>query len=654
MSDEAQSPPGNGSHSASSHVAAGSAASATGALEGFRERKLDVTLAVQDLADVAHELGAVTIKKRIQDDLVKKLEEDRFHLVVVGEFNHGKTTFVNALLGASVVPPGVTPTTATIPQEKYGSEPKARVVKVGGASQEIPFEAVRSFIVGGEGGRAEDVAHLDVEYPAALLQERIVLVDTPGVNDLSLQRADITYSYIPQSDAVLFLLDAGQILKESERAFLQDKIIGQSRDKIIFVITKWDILTAGEQEEAMAYARLHLAKLVRGEPVVFAVSAQRALASDVSASGIPPLLDHLTHFLAEQRGRILLDNALGASLGAAATLAKGVDAKRRALVMDELELARRISAIESDLQGQGSTIEQRRQKIREEVSSVRAWARRDLDRFVDDAIRMTCAQLDNAQPPDIKTYYQSYLEHVLKTWADAETKEIGVALEGIAERTIALVREDAHDTARRVGDQLGGQLPGLKVEVDSFAFDVGVFASLMLGVGGLITGALTLGAIMLAAAPVIAWFARDRVNAEYKRIAKERTPQVIREVATKVGPKIDEMIDEFASKLDAWVVAAGEELHREMLEVLQAAKIARAGGTEKTASERAETEVQSAKLVKTRARLEELRAGLWGETLLRDAKAIGIDVHPNAGGGGAAAGGEGGAPPPVNAQGGTA
>jgi hypothetical protein len=48
-----------------------------------------------------------------------------------------------------------------------------------------------------------------------------LLVDTPGVNDLSLQRADITYSYIPRADAVLFLLDAGQILKESERVFLE-------------------------------------------------------------------------------------------------------------------------------------------------------------------------------------------------------------------------------------------------------------------------------------------------------------------------------------------------------------------------------------------------------------------------------------------------
>lgn len=625
---------------------------AAGALEGFRERKNEVTLAVRDVADVAKALGAATIEKRVRDQLVIKLEEDRFHLVVVGEFNHGKTTFVNGLLGAAVLPTGVTPTTATIHHLRYGDAPKADVVYVGGEKKELSFDAVKSFVVGGEAAN-ESVDHLDVWYPAALLQERIVLVDTPGVNDLSLQRADITYSYIPQSDAVLFLLDAGQILKESERTFLQEKIIGQARDKVIFVVTKWDLLSDDEQKEALAYTKKHLATLVKGEPVVFPVSAQKALSGDVAASGMPELVDYLTRFLAEQRGRILLDNALGEALASANTLQKGVDAKRRALTMDEAELGRRISAIESDLQGQGRTIDERRQKVREEIGAVRAWARRDLDRFVDDAIRVTSTQIDGADPGDVKTYYQGYLEHVVKTWAEAETKEIAAALEGIAERTIALVREDAHETAKRVNDQFGGSVPGLKVEVDSFAFDVGIAAMLTIGIGGIVGGSFLFGALMLVAAPILALTARDRINTEYKRIAKERTPIVVREVATKVGPKIDEMIEEFSKKLDAWIVSAGEELHREILEVLQSAKTARSQGVDKSAAERAETEVQGAKLVKAKARLEQLRAGLWGEMVEKDAKEVGVstdDVPRGTGGGG----GEGGPPPSVNAQGGAA
>src|SRR6185437_10808212 len=237
----------------------------------------------------------------------------------------------------------------------------------------------------------DEVNYLDVGYPAELLRDRIVLVDTPGVNDLSLQRADITYSYIPRSDAVLFLLDAGQPLKESERVFLQEKLLGQSRDKIVFVVTKRDIWDEGEQREALAYIRTELAKLVKN-PVLFAVSAEQALEGRSAESGVPELLAHLTRFLAEERGRILLDNALGEGLQASGLLRKGIDARRRASAMTTEELERRISMIEKDLAGTSRTIEERRAGIREEVAAIRAWVKRDLDRFVDDT---------NRQLPDV-------------------------------------------------------------------------------------------------------------------------------------------------------------------------------------------------------------------------------------------------------------
>ncbi|MBV9946618.1 MAG: dynamin family protein, partial [Myxococcales bacterium] len=216
---------------------------AAAALDAFFGRRDEVVGAIRGLTDVATALGTKSLRDRVDRELVRKLEEDRFHLVVVGEFNHGKTTFVNALLGEHVLPVGVTPTTAAIHHIRWAVRPEATVVATNGDRRSIPFEEAKRFAVGG-GASAEEVDHLEIGYPAPLLEERILLVDTPGVNDLSLQRADITYSYIPRADAVLFLLDAGQILKESERVFLNEKLLKASRDKIIFVIAKWDLLSA--------------------------------------------------------------------------------------------------------------------------------------------------------------------------------------------------------------------------------------------------------------------------------------------------------------------------------------------------------------------------------------------------------------------------
>ncbi|WP_438026885.1 dynamin family protein [Sorangium sp. So ce233] len=579
-------------------------------LESFHSRKDDVTGALRDLVVFAESLGARSVATRITNDLVKKLDADRFHLVVVGEFNHGKTTFVNALLGASILPVGVTPTTAVIHHLEYAADPRAEVVYASGERTSLPFEDVRAFTVGGErSSSAGEVKFLEVGYPAELLRERVVLVDTPGVNDLSLQRADITYSYIPRSDAVLFLIDAGQPLKESERVFLQDKLLGQSRDKILFVVTKRDIWSQDEEVEALAYIRSELGKLVKS-PVVFPISSERALEGDRPGSGMPELLDHLTRFLAEERGRILLDNALGEGLEAARLLVKGVDARRRATAMSRDELSRRIEMIEKDLAGQSRTIEERRAGIREEVSAIRAWVRRDLDRFVDDVLRQLPAIIDEANTDEIKVYLGAFLERTFAEWAQAETKEIATALEALAEKTIALVREDAHDVAKRVSEALGGDVKPPNVEVDTFGYDVGVFALFTIGLGVMFTNAL-LGGILALAAPVLAVYVKDKVEAETRKKAKEMAPVALREAAVRIGPKLDEMIQEFASRLDAWVVTAGQELHREVIEVLKAAREERARVEPSSETQLKACDAQAETLQGLTARLEGLRSALW-------------------------------------------
>lgn len=588
-------------------------------LETFHSRRDEVIAALRDLHGSAEAIGARSLAARIDADLVQKLAADRFHLVVVGEFNHGKTTFVNSLLGAGVLPVGVTPTTAVIHHLEHSETPRAEVVFESGERHEVPFDRIKQFAVGGDrasllggdhshDGAGDDVKYLEVGYPAELLRERIVLVDTPGVNDLSLTRADITYSYIPRSDAVLFLLDAGQPLKESERVFLTEKLLGQSRDKIIFVVTKCDIWSDDERVEALAYIRSELSKLVR-EPVVFPISAERALEGNPEASGMPELLDHLTRFLAEERGRILLDNALGEGVDAAQLLRRGIDARRRTFAMSSEELTRRIEALEKDLAGQHRTIEERRAAIREEIAAIKAWVKRDLDHFVDDVTGKLPKVIEDTSSRDLKLHLGAFLQKTFTEWAQEETREIASALEQLAEKTIALVRDDAHDVAKRVGDTLGGDLKAPEVAVDRFRYDVGIFALLAGGLGLVFTNPLV-GGVMLAASPILAVFAKNKFEKEARSKAKELAPQAIREAAGRMGPKLDEMINEFAARLDQWVVTAGEELHREVIEVLRAARGERREQQPGLEAGLKECDLRMETLDGITARLEKLRLAL--------------------------------------------
>jgi small GTP-binding protein len=569
----------------------------------FHERRQQLLAELCELGDLARGLGACTLGAHIESELVAKLEADRFHLVVMGEFNHGKTTLINALLGAEVLPVGVTPTTGVIHHVVYGAEPRARVVYATGAEEPIPMAELQAFGVGGPRATA-GIRYLEVSHPAALLGRGVVLVDTPGVNDLSLTRAEVTYEYVPRADAVLFVLDAGQPVKESERLFLRDRLIAKSRDKIVFVVAKVDIWSPTERAEALDYVRQRLAGLVP-DPVVFAVSADAALAG-AQATGLGELSQYLQAFLARERGRILLDNVLADTTRTAEVLRRGIGARQRAARMSVEQVAARRERLERDLAGEDGELGGRRALVREEGAAIKAWARRDWERFCDDVLADLGRSVETSSGSEVRQHLGAYLEHQLRSWATRETQEIAAALESLGERVAALLREDAHEVGQRVSEAMGADLSPPRIELDTFAYDAEVFAVLSFGLGMLFANAL-LGGLLLAAAPALALWNRDRTDAEIRRRALELAPRVLGETAAKVALKMDEMIDQYASRLEAWVVAAGEELHREMIEVLAEVERSRVGGAANAEAELEQGAELARRLDAWQTRLKALR-----------------------------------------------
>ncbi|HXN30988.1 MAG TPA: hypothetical protein VN894_03960, partial [Polyangiaceae bacterium] len=218
---------------------------------------------------------------------------------------------------------------------------------------------------------------------------------------------------------------------------------------------------------------------------------------------------------------------------------------------------------------------------------------------------------ESAKAQDLKQYLPSFLEDAFKQWAEAETKEIAVQLELCAEKTVALVRDDARDSARRVAAALGSDLRRLDVQVDTIRYDVGVVALMFGGVALMAVNLMAGGLLAVAGPAIFAMFARGKIHEELKKRANELAPEVMRETAKKVRPKLDDLIEQFAQKLDAWVVAAGEELHREVVEVLRATKDARGAGPGDEVAATAAVESQAAALAAVTERIERLRADLW-------------------------------------------
>ena len=220
--------------------------------------------------------------------------EELFLLMVVGEFNAGKTAFLNALLGNRLLTEGVTPTTSQVHLLRYGAATTPQF----------------------------DEDHLVVEAPVEWLRE-INLVDTPGTNAILLRHQQLTEHFVPRSDLVLFITSVDRPLTESERVFLE-RIRGWGK-KIVIVLNKIDLLeTEQELAEVIEFVRVNSRELLGMEPQIFPVSARLALQAKHACNGAGPygetwtrsrfaaLEDYiLTALDGRERLRLKLENPLG-------------------------------------------------------------------------------------------------------------------------------------------------------------------------------------------------------------------------------------------------------------------------------------------------------------------------------------------------------
>ena len=183
-------------------------------------------------------------------ELQNDIQGDFYTIVVLGEFKRGKSTLVNALLGTRLLPMDVLPETATINAIMYEEKPKLVVVNRDGSTRtgEVSYDFLKQYSAREEGSDAENVRYIKIGYPCELLKNRIVLVDTPGVSDLNEQRSEVTYQFVPKSNAVLFVLDANAPLKKTEKEFIDERLLPLGINNILFIVNKYDAVDEDEEE----------------------------------------------------------------------------------------------------------------------------------------------------------------------------------------------------------------------------------------------------------------------------------------------------------------------------------------------------------------------------------------------------------------------
>ncbi|XP_042387242.1 probable transmembrane GTPase FZO-like, chloroplastic isoform X1 [Zingiber officinale] len=193
-------------------------------------------------------------------DAAARLSEP-FLLVIVGEFNSGKSTVINALLGRRYLKEGVVPTTNEITLLLHSETESAN-------HSHCERNPDGQFIC----------------YLSSPILKQMNLVDTPGTNVILQRQQRLTEEFVPRADLILFVISADRPLTESEVAFLL--YVQQWKKKVVFVLNKLDLYrTSSELEEATSFVKENARRLLNSEDIrLFPVSARSALDAKLSSS----------------------------------------------------------------------------------------------------------------------------------------------------------------------------------------------------------------------------------------------------------------------------------------------------------------------------------------------------------------------------------
>jgi GTPase SAR1 family protein len=518
-------------------------------LDRFAQVRQSIAKSVDAIVDTLQEAeakgeqlsGKLGLAREI-DDLNRSsvnLKDGVFRLIVLGDMKRGKSTFLNALIGENLLPSDVNPCTALLTILRYGKEKTVTVYfNDGQAPETIDFAEfkTRYTIDPAEAKTLEqnnqqafpNVSHAVVEYPLAILERGVEIVDSPGLNDTE-ARNELSLGYLGQCHAVLFVLRATQPCTLAERRYLENYVKDRGLS-VFFLINAWDQIKESlidpDDETELADAKTKLDKVFKAnladycmvdgvdvyEERVFPISAIQALRkrvkdvnADLSGTGFDAFLQALNIFLTQERAIVQLRQARTL---AKQTLKQSEDIVGRRIPLLEqnvTELRDRIASVEPEF----AQLNEIRNEFRHEIRSMRDQKARE----VADSFRNYVLQLENTfeedflryQPPNLgflqffnsgqrelfaaqfQQAFQQYVNDKFCAWSLTAERRVDDAFKQLADRA-ASYGASYVEVTEKISQKLTGQKIRTRLNSEQDADNAPGWAKWAMGLFSALTG----------------------------------------------------------------------------------------------------------------------------------------------------------------------
>lgn len=309
-------------------------------LNRFRVQKELLGDMLSHTSDVVTELNLPNDSVNLEK-LSRKVNNDTFKIMVIGDFSNGKSTVINSLLGEDVLPAYARPTTAVINEVKHGEKKEAIIYFRNPIPEQLPeslspkalehireydmkdipplkinYDEIEDYVVIPMGEDPKEMLlespfeKVELFWPLKMLEDGVEIIDSPGLNE-SETREKVTMDYLSKADAILFVLRANQLCGKDEMYFIENYLKEFGFTDPFFVVNYFDLIKEKEKDGIKKFAEMKLSEFTTN-PIYF-ISAQQALDGTVNGddeliekSGIKPFVGNLTSYLTNDKGKIKL------------------------------------------------------------------------------------------------------------------------------------------------------------------------------------------------------------------------------------------------------------------------------------------------------------------------------------------------------------
>jgi len=494
----------------------------------------------------------------------------RLRVGVLGEFNRGKSTLLNALVGRRALPAGVLPTTRA-PVLLCPAGPEGWWWRLAPA----PGDEAERRVACADGPEAATAARAVASpAPGSLLElgvdadwgEHLELLDTPGLADPHFGAADGgLVDWLFGCDLLLLTLDAGQPLTDTELRFAAEWLAPRGPRRVHVVLNRADL----PEPEDLAAIRAHVVSALPASlqtaPLFVCAPRQALRATDPGTDELRVALDTLQGERLTELRRLALGQETE-SLSQA--VARELDLVHAALMLEPAEL-RRLRTRAAERRAQGS---ETRQELRRRLQAA---ARRERERLDDGLERLRerlgdalPEQLARASPRDLQRYLADFLRDTFAAWAERHASGVADRLQQLSEELTALQGEWLRQVTLSALEPVGLSRPATPWEVHTPLGDGGVVALGAAGTALAVLSGLGVGALVALAAPALASLVQLGRGHRVRQLALEHSLSAVAELSAATRSQLTARNERALAAMELYFTTAGAPLQAAVDEVL--------------------------------------------------------------------------------------